>query len=176
MKYCRVLSADLIILSTLVRKARSFASRSGFEQAWFLPCWLLLGASRLAILAIPFRHLAPCLGISIGVASWVPLAGSCGEATALSIARTVQMAARHAPWTSNCFPQALTARLLLGLYGVPYSFFFGIANDTESAAFKAHAWVSAGRVNVTGGNSFGHFTVVGCFVTPYLATAVQDLG
>jgi Transglutaminase-like superfamily len=161
------------ILSTLVRKARSFAHRSGFEQAWFLPCWLLLGISRLAILVIPFRYLAPWLGISVGVAAWVPLVGSCGEARALCIAKIVQMASRHTPWTSNCFPQALTARLLLGLYRVPYVFFFGIDKDDDT--FKAHAWISAGRVQVTGGNSFGRFTVVGCFVAPYLATAIQDL-
>jgi len=34
---------------------------------------------------------------------------------------------------------------------------------------KAHAWVVAGRIPVTGGQSFGQFTVVGCFVAPRLA-------
>jgi hypothetical protein len=165
----------MYILSTLVRKARSFTRRSGFEQVWFLPCWLLLGISRLAIWAIPFRHLAPCLGFSVGAAAWVPLTGSCDEIRALSIARTVQMAARHTPWASNCFPQAVTARILLGLYGVSYSFFFGFDNDTESAAFKAHAWVHSGRIQVTGGESFSRFAVVGCFVTPHLATAIRNL-
>jgi hypothetical protein len=111
----------------------------------------------------------------MGAAAWVPITGSCDEIRALSIARTVQMAARHTPWTSNCFSQAVTARVLLGLYGVSYSFFFGIDNDTESASFKAHAWVYSGRVQVTGGESFGLFTVVGCFVTPHLATAIQNL-
>lgn len=152
-------------LSALARKSRNFARRSEFEQMWFLPCWLLLGLSRLLILTVPFRHLAPWLGMQMEVAAWVPLVGSDGEARALSIARIVQMAARHTPWTSNCFPQAVTARILLGLYGIPYSLFLGIDND-KGAIMAAHAWVSVGRVRVTGGEGFGQFTVVGCFVAP----------
>jgi len=42
---------------------------------------------------------------------------------------------------------------MLGLYGIPYSLFFGIDND-EGGIMAAHAWVSVGRVRVTGGRGF----------------------
>lgn len=156
----------LAIFSTLIRKARSFAHRPWFEKAWFLPVWLLLGASRFVILTISFRRLAFWLGEREGITPWIPLADARAEARALSISRVVQMAARYTPWKSNCFPQAITARILLGFYGVPYGLFFGVNRNAEDAMLVAHAWVAAGRVRVTGGMSFNQFTVVGCFVSP----------
>lgn len=155
-----------MILPTLVRKLRNFTHRPWFEKAWFLPVWLLLGASRFVILAVPFRRLAFWLGEHEGIAPWVPLVDVRAEARALSISRVVQMTARHTPWQSNCFPQAMTARILLGLYGVPYSLFFGVNRNTDEVTLAAHAWVAVGRVRVTGGMSFNQFTVVGCFVSP----------
>lgn len=127
----------------------------------------MLGVSRFVVLFIPFRRLAPLLGLQQGIAPWVPLVGAEGEARALAIARVVQMAARYTPWVSNCFPQAVTARILLGIYRVPYCLFFGV--DRDAMAMKAHAWIAAGRVSVTGGRSFERYTVVGCFAAPVLA-------
>ncbi len=150
-------------LATLTRKARSFARRSRFEQAWFVPVWLLLGAARLLILAVPFRTLAGHLGMHAGIAPWLPLIEPRHEARAGAISRVVQMAARYTPWTSNCFPQAVAARVLLGLYGIPYGLFFGVERGQDAGGLSAHAWVATGRVRVTGGESFDQFAVVGCF-------------
>lgn len=165
-----------MMLSLLTRKARGFARRPRFEQAWFFPAWLLLGASRLLVLAVPFRSLAPHLGTHSGAAPWVPLIDARREATALSIARVVKMAARHTPWVSNCFPQAVTARILLGLHSIPYCIFFGVSRQPADGAMQAHAWVASGRVRVTGGASFDRFTVVGCFVAPSLASPQPERG
>lgn len=158
-------------LSLLTRKARSFARRSRFEQAWFLPVWLLLGASRFIILFVPFRQLAPHLGRLTGVAPWLPLLDASDTARAKQISRVVWLAACYTPWNSNCFPQAVAARFLLGVYGIPYSLFLGVSRDASNASLQAHAWVAAGPVKVCGGESFSQFTVVGCFVAPALTGA-----
>lgn len=84
------------------------------------------------------------------------------------IGRLIAMTSRYTPWDSNCFPQAVVARLLLGLYGIPYALYFGLRRDAESGELKAHAWVIAGKVAVTGGHSFNGFTVVGCYIAPGL--------
>lgn len=163
-----------MMLSTLARKARNFARRPRFEQSWFVPAWLLLGACRFVILFVPFRKLAPHLGRHAGVAPWVPLAAPAAEARALAISRVIQLAANHTPWESNCFPQAVTARLLLGLYGIPYCIFFGVNRKPGDTSMQAHAWVASGKIRVTGGTSFGQFTVVSCFVSPDLVGADND--
>lgn len=156
------------MLSVFRRKVFGFTRLSRFSRFWFLQTWFLLGLSKAAIFTVSFRRLAPYLGKSIGVTPWVPLLNPSQESRAWQIGRVVQLVARYTPWTSNCFPQAVTARLLLGLFRIPYALYFGLMRDPDSGEFKAHAWVAAGRVPVTGGVSFGQFTVVSCFVAPHL--------
>lgn len=152
------------MFSAALRKMRSFSRRSRFEQAWFLPVWLLLGLSRLLILIVPFRNVAPHLGSHSGVFPWVPVVTAHQESRARAISRTVQMAAKYTPWVSNCFPQAIAARLLLGLYRIPYCLFFGVGRENDEGML-AHAWIISGRIRVCGGESFGRYTVVGCFAS-----------
>lgn len=154
----------------LRRKARAFRRQPRFVQAWFLPVWVLLGIGKALIFTLSFRRLAPYLGRQVGIAPWVPLLTPAQEPRARLIGQTVRLTAGYTPWDSNCFPQAIAARLLLGLYGLPYAFYFGLRRERDAPAnLLAHAWVAAGRVAVTGGTSFDRFTVVGCFVSPRLS-------
>lgn len=161
-------------LGPLRRKAATFLRQPLFIQAWFLPLWLVLGVSKALIFTISFRRLAPRLGHKADIAPWLPLLTPADEARALLIGRAVRLTAKYTPWDSNCFPQAIASRLLLGLYGLPYILYFGLMRDPDDpAGMKAHAWVAAGRVRVTGGTSFGQFTVVGCFVSPLLTQVAR---
>lgn len=162
------------MLSLLVRKARNFLRHPLFIKLWLIPVWLLLGISKAVIIIVSFKRLAPLLGVHDGAAPWVPLLGDAQAVRALAIGRVVRLAARYTPWDTNCFPQAVTARLLLGLYRIPYALYFGVARDPLNDAMKAHAWVTAGRIRVTGGSGFRQFTVVGCFVAPQLAAGRRD--
>lgn len=157
-------------LDTLRSKAGTFFSQPLFIQLGFLPVWIVLGISKALIFALSFRRLAPLLGLQSSIAPWVPLLRPEQEQRALLIGRLVRMTVRYTPWASNCFPQAIAARVLLGLFKVPYILYFGLQRDPDDpAGMKAHAWVVAGKIPVTGGQSFGQFTVVGCFVAPQLA-------
>lgn len=180
------------MIRTLIRKVRSFAGLPLFTKVWFVPAWIELGLSRALILAVPFRTLAPRLGTTQGTAAHVPLLTPAQEARARAIGRTIRLAARYTPWTSNCFPQAVVARTMLGMHGIPYAIHFGLMPESRagagtsepaerpqssatpapapaaprSAGMRAHAWVVAGRVPVTGGHSFHQYTVVGVFAGP----------
>jgi hypothetical protein len=153
------------MIGTLIRKVHSFAGLPLFTKVWLVPAWLELGLSRALILVVPFRTLAPRLGTAQGTAANVPLLTPAQEARARAIGRTIRLAARYTPWTSNCFPQAVVARTMLGMHGIPYAIHFGLTRDGNSA-MVAHAWVVAGRVPVTGGHSFHRYTVVGVFTGP----------
>lgn len=156
------------MMTLLVRKWRSYGHLSAFSKFWLAPIWLLLGVSKALIFTIRFQRLATRLGQPVGVAPWVPLVTPPQQARALQIGRAVRLAAKYTPWDSNCFPQAVVARLLLGWYGVPYALYFGLARDAQTRETQAHAWVMSGPVAVTGGHSFAQFTVVGVFATPGL--------
>lgn len=148
----------------LARKIRTWSAQPVFVKLWAGPIWVVLGLSKLAIHLLSFKRIAGYLGAAQGVEPWVPLASAAQQARARMIRRTVEAVAANTPWESNCFPQALTARLLLGLYGVPHAVYFGLMREAGGDGLKAHAWVACDRVAVTGGHSFQAFTVVGMFV------------
>ena len=152
----------------ILRKVRSFFQHPPFIQLWFLPLWFLLGICKALIFSVSFKRLAPFFGVPVGISASIPLLQSHQELLALNIGRAIRLAANYTPWNSNCFPQAIAARILLGLYGVPYVLSFGLMRDPTNLEVKAHAWVSAGRVSVTGGASFQAYSVVGVFVSPLL--------
>ncbi len=130
---------------------------------------VMLGLSRLLILVVPFSRLVPRMGRPIGAVAWVPLVTPAQRLRASLVGQVVRAAAKRTPWTSNCFPQAVVARLLLGLHRVPYVIHFGLARDASAErGFGAHAWVVAGRERVTGGNGFARYRVVGAFAAPSL--------
>jgi hypothetical protein len=161
-------------MSVLTRKLGHFLKQPVFIKLWFLPVWLLLGLSKLIILFVSFRRLAPKLGIHVGTNASIPLLDERQERRALLVGRVVRMSARYTPWESNCFPQAVAAKLLLSLYRIPYAIYFGLKHESVLSGTEAHAWVAAGRIRVTGGVSFSQFTVVGCFVSSQLNKVIES--
>ncbi|SEK49277.1 lasso peptide biosynthesis B2 protein [Halomonas daqiaonensis] len=142
----------------------SLLKKPVFTRTWLLPVWIILGISRLVILTLSFRRLAPFLGHSVGLQAYTHLLTSPQERRAVQISHVIHLASRYCPWVANCFPQAVTARLMLGLFRIPYALYFGLARDRKIGEFKAHAWVMAGRVPVSGGHGFTDYTVVGCYL------------
>lgn len=150
-----------------MRKFRSFCGLPFFVKAWFVPTVVLLLISKVMILVFSFRRLAPILGESKGVEPFLPILRSHHEVLVIRIAMLVNIASRYLPLGKSCFPQAITARILLGIYGVPYCIFFGVRR--ADGRFDAHAWVCSGAHCVCGGRkSFWKYRVLGVFSTPGL--------
>ncbi|MGM1051934.1 MAG: lasso peptide biosynthesis B2 protein [Pseudomonadota bacterium] len=147
-----------------MRRTVSLMKKPLFTRIWVFPTWVMLGISRLIIITVTFKRLAPYLGHPVGLQAYTHLLTANQERRAIQIAHVIQLAARYSPWVANCFPQAVTARVLLGLFHIPYALYFGLARDRENRDFKAHAWVIAGSVPVSGGYSFSDYTVVGCYL------------
>jgi hypothetical protein len=146
----------------LVHLARGFARLGHKDQVRLFAAWSLLGLSRFAILVLPFRLVRRALGErrEPGAPTRPEPVDRETAVRATRIGATVRLAARHTPWRSECFPQALTARLLLGLERVPHVVSFGVRRDGD--ALVAHAWVHTGDVPVTGGTAHD-YTEVGSF-------------
>ena len=146
----------------LVRLARGFSLLGHRDQVRLAAAWSLLGLTRLVILALPFSVVRRLLGERRDprVHLSPPQVSDDDLALATRIGTTVGLAARHTPWRSECYPQALTARVLLGVARIPHVVSFGVRRDGD--ALVAHAWVHAGSLTVTGGS--GHnWTEVGSY-------------
>jgi Transglutaminase-like superfamily len=162
-------------VNRLRRKFNSFTRQSRLSQVLLIPAWCLTGLARASVLIFPFKCYASTLGRYAGLSAVIPLAEARQYQTALGIGRAVRMAANYTPWHANCQAQAIAARCLLGLFGVPYALFYGVANAPEQA-MKAHAWVCCGPVPVTGGYAFDEFTVVAVFTDASLPSSLPRKG
>lgn len=134
------------------------------DKALLLVAWCLLGLAAALLRVLPFRRLAPLLGIPIGAVAWVPIADKAQIARARMVRRAILRAARIAPFRSDCLPQALAAALLCRMLKVPASIHLGVRLSGERNQMAAHAWVCSGPEAVTGGRSFGTYTSVACFM------------
>ena len=144
----------------IFRKFKSALSLSPFILAWFPVAWILLGVFRASILMFKFKNLSPLFGNADGISAAVPIVTHKQYQRANQVSKLVKIASRNTPWDSNCFPQAIVARLFLGFYHIPYALYFGLRRDAKTADLKAHAWVVSGPCNVSGEYSFGTYTVV----------------
>ena len=136
------------------------------ERCWWFIAWCLLGFCRAVLLLLPFRKIAPKLGVQYGDGVMMLCLPEIQWHQAKQIGRVVRSAARHTPWESKCLVQAMAAKLFLSCYRIPYVLYFGVAKG-QGGELKAHAWVSSGPVFVTGGGSFQGFGVVSVFVPDY---------
>lgn len=121
----------------------------------------LLGISRIAVLALPFRWIASRLGTHMAETS-IESDLSLEEVQALKrVTWAVRRIRHYTPWNSNCLAQALAAKTMLARRGINSTIYFGVMKNKEE--MLAHAWLRSGKVIVIGGKEMKMYTVVGTF-------------
>ena len=129
------------------RRLHRLLRLSWAERLLLIEASFWLGLARLAILALPFRWIAPRLGRHVAGAA---PAGAPGQADRLRrIAWAVTAASRHTPWKSACLAQAIAAKVMLRLRGLPSTLYLGVAKDGDGG-LDAHAWLRSGDLILTG--------------------------
>lgn len=152
----------------LVNRGRGSVRLGHRDQFRLLVVWSLLGFCRLVILILPFRVVRRLLGEDRAHASGepgsVPALTPAEQARAAHLGGLITYAAPRTPWKSECYPQALTARLILGVGRIPHRISFGLRRDGDALA--AHCWVRAGDVAVTGGDGRDYTEVASFLWSP----------
>ncbi len=159
----------------LARKLAVARRLPAFVLLWLLPAWLLIGLSSLMIVIIPFRRIAPLLGVNLGATAHRPACTPKQMVRARRIGTTVSIAASYAPFRSNCLPQAMAAKALCALWRVPCAVLLGIERERPEGDLRAHAWTSCGDVIPTGGaRCFATHAPLSCFVPARVAASLQN--
>ena len=145
---------------SMSRQMLNFWRRPWLDQWLFFQAYTGLGMARLAIQAVPFAKLAPFLGKHM-TESIEEIPGEKME-QARRVAWAVRCASPFTPWTSDCLPQAITAKYLLRWRGIDSTLYLGAALD-DAKSLKAHAWLRCGSGYVTGGPGHKEFGVLASF-------------
>ncbi len=152
------LSTILLFMSDIIPPAPRWVHRARVLEAL-----ALLGLAWLAVRLLPFRAIAPWLGMVHSPHEFLPetiLSGDARQAKAVRSA--LHAATRRLPWTSTCLMRCLAGRLMLGRRRVPSLVRLGVAR--EEAQERAHAWLIASGIDVSGGESAADFTPISDFV------------
>lgn len=153
-------------LYTLIRQPLS-------KQILVIKVLCLLGVTRLAINLLPFHRLERYLGTRMHES------GQHITEREFQYARRVRWAINaispYTPWKSNCFPQALTAKILLRNRGINSTLYLGAAfknrnkqelqgsGENVGPALQGHAWLRCGPYFLTGGDSASQFGAIASF-------------
>ena len=158
----------------VARKLAVARRQPAFVLLWLLPAWLLIGASAAMVALLPFRRIAPLLGVNLGATAHRPACTPQQALRARRIGASVSIAASYAPFRSDCLPQAMAAKALCALWRVPCALLLGIERDRPEGELRAHAWTSCGDVVPTGGaRCFATHVPLSCFVPARVAASLQ---
>jgi len=153
------------------RLLKLFFQLSFREKVSFVFAWLLSGVARLLLLTLPFRWIAPRLGLHLNNTELCAVTAEKKHQLAWRIGKITEIATRYTPWQSRCLVQAMVARVLLGFYNIPYVMHLGVTKTEDpDNLLKAHAWLCVGPYVITGREGHRQFTIVSTFVSPSLVT------
>lgn len=132
----------------------SMANRSAWTKFWrldgadkrlVLQAMLALAVARIQLTRYSFEQLAARLEA-------VPdlRAGTADARLLQRISYAIGAAAGYVPWRSDCFPQCIAARALLGKRGLASTIHLGVERVGESG-LEGHAWLTCADTVVAGG-------------------------
>ena len=132
--------------------------------------WLLveaaawLGGARLAIRVLPFRCIAPHLGVAGTETSGVDDPDTFERVGRIGWA--LRTTSRHTPWESACLVQGVAGKGMLGVRGIASTLYLGVELDGDGEErMSAHAWLRCGTMVLTGANDRHRFKIVATFGT-----------
>ena len=123
------------------------------DVCYFITASVFLYFCQLLIIFIPFRwyiHLFK-----------VHAKGDLEQPTSeniLVVRKALLMGLHYIPWSGKCLVQALTGKLLLKMFHLPGTIYFGMTKGND--ILKAHAWLKSGDHFVSGKKGHKNFTVV----------------
>lgn len=121
----------------------------------------LCGIAKVAIQCLSYQRLSVYFGCSCQMLVASTLISKEQIQQVLTIRRAIALAARYTPWNSSCLTQALIAKFWCQRYHIPYLLFIGLAKEShQPLKHKAHAWITAGPIAVTGGHGFETHQVI----------------
>jgi len=140
-----------------------FINKPAADQLLYIEATFWLGISKLAILILPFRWIAPFLGTHMATSDEHDKTDENGtRKTKISVAQAILVMSRHLPWESKCLVQAISGKMMLNRRKVPNTIYLGVAKK-ENGDLNAHAWLRAGDLVILGGGGLDKFAVVSTF-------------
>ena len=122
----------------------------------FFKAVLISGIVRFTLLFLPFNKVLRWLGTP-GVETAENISDR-NIADAQAIKTAVWLCNKYTPWKTECYVQALTARILLRQGQISSTIYIGFKKNNDDK-IEGHAWIRAGNLILTGNKIKHEFKV-----------------
>lgn len=142
----------------------------GKRRGLMIEALFWLAVARVALLILPFRKVAAHLGDLLPPAEGAERMAAMaippgGDVTAREVGWAVRRMAGYVPFRSVCLQQALAGKAMLRRRDIAAALHLGVMTGaSRGETMKAHAWLDAAGVKVTGWPFDGDYAEVACFV------------
>ncbi|MDR3598906.1 MAG: lasso peptide biosynthesis B2 protein [Desulfosporosinus sp.] len=143
-----------------LRLIRNFIKQTNESKTLHLEASICLFLAKLLVVSLPFKKLAPKLGIH-GKESIDNLSDE-DYRTVKQLSKAITAVSRNVPWSSKCLDCAFAAKLMLRRRKISNTLYLGVAKD-EQGKMIAHAWVRTGEFYITGGEGSKKYAETGKF-------------
>lgn len=137
-----------------------FCKKPLSEQFFYIEIILWLGISRMVILTLPFKWIAPVFGKHMKTTN--ETSSKRARQKSIRVARAIRTLSEHMPWECKCLVQAMTGKIMLRNRNVPTTLYLGVSKK-EDGDLIAHAWLRMGQFVILGGGGLERFAVVSTF-------------
>ena len=139
---------------------RKFKTLIGFEKPMvILEAYFFMIISKLALSFLSFSRIANMMGEVMGESS-----KECNnEKKELKIiSDAIKISDRNIPMKTECYVQALTARLMINRRNQESTIYIGVMKNQDGET-KGHAWLRSGQFIVTGKNRHEDYQIIATY-------------
>lgn len=141
---------------TLFRKLGTLTRLPVSTVFLFVKATFISAVVRFTLLFLPFSRVLKWLGVTnVETPKDLPDADM---GYVQKVKTAVWLCNKYTPWKTECYVQALTARLLLRSKNIPSTIYIGFYRDRQQT-MKGHAWLRSGSLIVTGNKTHTTFQV-----------------
>lgn len=144
-----------------LRRIKRLTDKPATDQWLIIKVTVLLAITRALILCLSFRRLEKYLGVRTRESNKHVTTEQYEYADRVRSA--INSVAPHTFWESNCFPCAITAKILLRQQDINSTLYLGVSFNSTQSEMKAHAWLRCGSTYITGGNGQTDYRIIATF-------------
>jgi hypothetical protein len=141
---------------TLFRKIKSFSGTTNQVKLLFFKAYILSGLVKLTLVFLPFSKVLKWQG-EINIES-----PECPDQFSAEFRKSLQSAMRlcrkYTIWETECYTQALTAKILLNKKRISGTVYIGFKKE-DTGSYMGHAWLRSFDRFITGYEEKNAYTV-----------------
>lgn len=144
----------------LLRRLKNICSLPRRLKWLLMKAVILSGIVKITLAFFPFKYVLRWLGEANVESSKESHFGSIAIRTEVKTA--IQLCNKYVFWKTECYTQAITAKLLLKYYHLSSTVYIGF-NKNETGYYEGHAWLRCFDTIITGGVNHEKYQVQSFF-------------